>query len=372
MWFAEKCCRAVSRGAEAFGEWRGYGYPVKEAPGYFEFSSWRAYWLDNERLLYGGHSDQEYEQRSRTVPTFRHYSLRIWNVNFNTVEHLDEAQGGICYFGGYLRYETKRSSDEVVAKEGTLGNLVEVHHPMSYFSAAAQRERDEHRHFFNCRTYRYADLGPEAICLTPLLENDGILDATGGRCKPRTLEQLRVIRETDQPGTTRGVAEEQFLRKLKENPVIYYRTIGSEPVALPIKSTEGGPSRYSDWSHQYVVIGYQRPKGLPRPIYLISRGGKVAQVDLPWEDWHWGDVNEALPTKRGLLVKLHRSRSYDDVGHAGLYLIQDGALRQVLRAFVTTLSVAPDGCKVAIGIEEKTPRHFAKLKMIDVCRGDKS
>jgi hypothetical protein len=376
-WFAEKCCRIVSRSVEQFRDWRDYQYQVKEAPGYFETAVEKGvYWLDNDRILFTGHSEEEFQRRYNAAQR-PPYSLRIWNVNTNVVDHLDDVWGAHCYFGGFIRYESRdRSTKETIIKEGVLEHLTEVRTNVSYFSSEAARERQaqgELRHAFNCKTYLLSDLGPEAICLMPLLPGDGFIDATGGACKPEVREQQRQIRANS--GT-----DFELLRKLKENPVVYYKAIGAEPLTLPIKSKEVGRTAYSEWSREYVVIAAEPKekqrdgpwlKGFPRPIYLLDPEGRVRSVDLPWEDWHEGDPLRALPTARGLLVHLHRFGTAEEVGRRGLYLIVNRELRRVLHAFVADFSVAPDGCRVAVGVRERTRKNFGKLAVINLCTGDK-
>jgi hypothetical protein len=100
---------------------------------------------------------------------------------------------------------------------------------------------------------------------------------------------------------------------------------------------------------------------------LLSRGGAVSRIDIPWTSTTKAGFVAALPTKRGLLVAHGAPTTFHQPGPAGLYLVNEGELTLVRRGFIATISVAPDGCKVAFGEEFHTMSAFGKLFMIDLC-----
>lgn len=376
LWYYQFCCRLVSRGLEWIEDLRGYGYPIKEAPGYGDYGSRRdIYWLDNDRVLFGGHTEEDFRRRFTPYRTERTYSLLIWNVRTNDLQKVDDTVGGDCYFDGYLTYDTQITDAEVVSKEGPLNQLTVVRRPRQ-----SGWPKGEGPDYFGCGTYRYADLGVQANCLAPLVNGDGFIDATGGACRPEIAQPLRKLRQSEEPSTERTMAINRIESELRERPVLYYRAPDATPVPLPIKSKEASfrSARYAAWSRQYVVIasvpkegpvlGYW-PDGLPRPIYLISAGGVVDRVDIPWTKEHRGKLVRALPTHRGIVVISNVIATFEDPGDAGLYLLKDSALVRMVRGLITNVAVAPDGCKVAFGIEKTRPRQFTKLAVIDVCKG---
>jgi len=375
---AESCCRLMSAASERWSDWRAPKHLTKEAPGYFAFANpggWRVYWIDNERVLFAGHSEDEFNRRFGGQTNDHNYSLRIWNTSTGAVEHVDEAEGGHCYYGGYLTYDVQQRGGlrDVVIRSGPLGHPEQMQYPQSYFSGQAMAKRDEWRHLFNCRTFHRANFGPEAICITPLLEGDGFLDATGGMCAPEVREQIRLLRE-------RGGDEFKFEREFSERNVVYYARLGDAPIALPIKSREiqlsGLLSHYVEWSKQYVLLTKEArdtpwpgswPNGVPKSVYLLSRDGAVTRVDIPWKSVTKSAFVAASPTKRGLLAVHGAPTTFHIPGPAGLYLVHDGELTMVRRGFISVLSVAPDGCKVTFGEEFHTMPPFGKLFVMDLC-----
>lgn len=374
---AESCCRLMSAASEQWADWLAPKHLTKEAPGYFAFSSVggrRIDWIDSERVLFAGHSQDEFNRRFVSQSGDVMHSLRIWNTNSGAIDHIDEAEGAHCYFNGYLTYDVYRRGGvrDVVTRFGALGHPEQVQVPQSYFAGDAPAKRDEWRHLFNCRTYHRADFGPEAMCITPLLEGDGFLDETGGKCSPHVEQQIRALRE-------RGGDEFKFDREFSERNILYYAQLGKPAIELAIKSREIQLSpilaRYVVWSKEYVLFS-REAKDTPRPgswprvaqtVYLLSRGGSISRIDIPWTSTTKAGFVAALPTKRGLLVAHGAPTTFRTPGPAGLYLLNEGELTLVRRGFITTFSVAPDGCKVAFGEEFHTIPAFAKLFMIDLC-----
>lgn len=381
--YSEFCCRAVSRSAEWLEGLRGYGYPTTVAPVYLNPGRVpRLFWLDNDRVLFIGHTEEEYKRRGFASYGMGYtYSLLIWNVRSNTVQKLNDTVGGECYFDGFLTYRTQVTADEIVSKQGPIDRLVETRLRAKW--SIRDLPDGEGASIFGCGTYRFAEQGPQGNCLVPLVRGDGFIDPTGGRCAPEAVERMRGIRESAAPERERQIAMTRAEQEFSERPVLYYRTLDSDPIALPIKSKEANlvpmPSRYAEWSRQYVVIADQPkdqqwlgswPDKLAHPIYLISAGGIVQRIDMPWTPGNRGELRYAMPTRVGMAIVNDNIALRGGVGDAGLYLVKDGRLTRVARAYVTNLSVAPDGCNVAFGTESLEPPSTGRLRLVDVCRGE--
>src|SRR4029453_8938657 len=110
------------------------------------------------------------------------------------------------------------------------------------------------------------------------------------------------------------------------------------------------------------------PKGQSRPIYLLSRGGSVKRVDMPYTSWNDGEMAAAVLTRVGVLVVSYALGRNSEVGHAGIYRIVDRNLEPVLRGYVIGLAVSPNGCKLAAVVQDLKSRAFS-LNAIDVCAG---
>jgi hypothetical protein len=376
---AENCCQLFSHAAESWGERKAPQRVFKEAPGYFEYAqpgSWRIYWVDNDRILYAGHSEEQFEERLAN-PSRYYYTLRIWNVKTGSVQDVDVAEGGHCYFEGYLEYEVKRTATQQWVKSISMnGTARNADSAIAWLHKA--RQPDERNHIANCKTYRDRDLGPEGACITPLLDDDGYVDATGGRCKAETVERFNQIRLG--PIQAASAAQTALIAQLGEMPITYFPKLEGAGLALPIKSREihfaAAHTRYVEWSRQYVSVADapkdtpwrgEWPINTPRPVYLISRGGNVERVDIPWTTSTKASVLAAVPTRRGMVVANGQEAAFEDPGAAGLYLVQKNDLHRIRRGFIVVTSVSPNGCEVAFAQEFRGAKHFGKLFVVDVC-----
>jgi hypothetical protein len=355
---------------------KGMRYPVKVAPVspvYPAFMDRSVYWIDDDTVLYTGvYGD------IRSTPPPPH-KLVAWNVRDNSVREIGDISsryGHICFADGYVRFVTAIDGDDLILKEGPLNALSTRRIRQDEFGDDAARKRGEVPTPFSCHYPKRADVGPRADCLIPLREGDGFLDYTGGNCKEGTRERRREIAKA--PDWQMSRLHLELDTELRAQPVVYLPATSGPEIQLPIKAGEVGARviNHVSWGNAYVIKADDAvsrvmgawPKGEPHPIYLLSQGGVIKRIDMPYTEWNRGDVAAALYTQVGMLVISHRVGRNGEVGDAGIYRIIDNKLESILPAYVLAIAVSPNGCDVSIVIQDLKSLAF-RMNVHDVCAG---
>jgi hypothetical protein len=279
-----------------------------------------------------------------------------------------------CYSRGFVSFIKQQEDSEVVFAEGPFNELRERNISKEQF-----RKQEYVRGQFDCRLYATTELGSEGKCLATLHKDDGFLDVTGGSCSPEIQHRLKEIAAL--PINAQFEARRAVDQHLDAMPVRYLPSLTGSAIDLPIKAGEVGRTigdivRFAEWSQEYVLPAFAPlthhrtnnwPKGVPHPIYFVTRGGYVRTVEVPYEKLIEGEFVAAVPTRIGTLVVSHRV-SRDNVAAAGIYKIKDNKLERVLRGYVPAIAESPDGCRLAVVLSDIRRNPFPyELAAIDLC-----
>ena len=148
------------------------------------------------------------------------------------------------------------------------------------------------------------------------------------------------------------------LKWLENTPVAFYRHGAKqhEGIDLAIGRRDAGKRfHYYEFKRAFYFASHYhhhpRPKEIPYPVYWLYADGRVEKLaDIPWGPWRAAGLDTA-PTRAGLVMASSNFnvRNANDLEHAGLYLLSNGRVEKILRAWVASLAVAvsPDGCSIA-------------------------
>ncbi len=366
---------------------KSYGYNVKQAPGYFFGglgSGPKLFWVDAQRILFLGLSEDDHRERlfAKQDPIF---SVRLWDIRTGQIDDIGRARGSLCFFRGELSYLVSFDSNHVVRRKGSLTETVEIVRPRKEEMTEAMNARGEQAHPFNCRQYRWADLGEEGVCRTPFIDGDGFLDASGSGCSKDARSRREEI-NTTKSRDSKQTQSRTLYHEIANRPVLYFSSLGAKPVVLPIKSYEiypiGKSMDYASWAPAYTVVarppqegpwGGRWPKGEPFVVYAIHPGGAVDVYKIPQtKDFRRAPL-KAMLTRSGLLLVNNDLNSMDDPGPAGLYLMRDDQITRVYNGFISELAISPDGCRAVFGVRVGEQKHGTRfvvyLRTLDVCEG---
>lgn len=284
--------------------------PYVTAPGWSFPNQPSIFFLDNDRVIYLGGSEEEYDELIEK----RLFAVRIWNWRTGEAVSFDRAAlEKLCYDGKEVRYIVQMG-DVVVERYGSLDALREQTLDRKEHYGEGLNKRGEERHRFYCRTYKKADLGPEANCRIPLREGDGILDATGRACREAEREEQKRLAALPRPDPKSVTLAFQFDQQLLDRPASYFSDASAEATPLPIVAREihrfGWKIYYSDFAKAYAFRANEStqrpwmgswPEGVPIPFYILRRGGSVEKLLIPYDDRLQGAPADAQLSQRGLV-----------------------------------------------------------------------
>ena len=390
------CAGALGAAAVAVAGWYLVaGTPAKEAkkssnllpyvtaPGWSFPNQPSIFFLDNDRVIYLGGSEQEYDELIEK----RLFAVRIWNWRTGEARSFDRAVfEKLCFDGREVRYIVQRG-DIVVQRSGPLDNLRDDARPKEEFYLDALERRGEQDHRFYCRTYKKSELGPEANCRIRLRDGDGILDATGRFCRQAEQNEYARLKALPQPEARTVSADFQYEQQLLSSAASYFTDASSDAILLPIKSREisrfGWKIHYADFVQAYTFRANQSaehpgagstwPEGVAIPFYILRRGGAVERLLIPYDDRLQGAPADAQLSQRGLVLLSTRVRRFPEPGDAGIYLQRkSGTPVKIFSAISEEFRVSPDGCRVAIhsAFFPTTGRKNVRGRMhvLDLCR----
>jgi hypothetical protein len=209
---------------------------------------------------------------------------------------------------------------------------------------------------FTCKTHMRSELAPPAPRfrrIVVLRDGDGYLDLG--------------------PGGGKDYFEQR--RAFPRNLTLYQSETG-KAVSLPITWEEAIVSlqiAYSDYRRAYVLrpqmprgskLGTVTPwpKDQPLIVYLLSADGRTRTVTVPY--WPAEYLEHPQSTRAGWIFGGGKSSKT-----GGLYLFDGTSVVKIQSGFVREITVTPDGCKAAVGINNKpyemgTPIN---LKVFNFC-----
>ena len=315
------------------------------------------YWIDNDRLLFAGIETADMEAAIvRKDEERRHLKkLYLWDARTKSVKHYADATE-VCVADGVVHYRVRVDweAGKIVERVGPLGSEKEIERPSGSkeeLSRTAQIKWVRSQH--TCKTHVLSELVPppaKGHRILVLREGDGYLDV--GPLAPK--ERL------DQRG----------------KPVLLFRPGRQSAVELPMKIEQGsGNPHYSPYLGAYVSRPRPKgsdpghitswPRGLPFTIYTFKSDGDSREAVIPYGEW--GTITQVWPTPLGWIFSGHGAVR----AKAGLFLFHTSSARRLDNGQVYEISVSKDGCRVAVGIQN---RHLdmgtpINLKIIDLCPG---
>jgi hypothetical protein len=309
------------------------------------------YWLDEDRVIFAGYLPRSYEQRNDEMQALSK-GIFIWDTRDGSTTRYADIYGYLCHHKGYVSYLSRITDRHVVFRDGLLGQERET------LSPGAAQERSLLSPL-NCRLPRgtrpVLARGHEPFAL---LDGHGYLDLK------------------DRYGGAPVDAEQ---------PVLLYRPGTEAPVALPITRIEVDVNRirYFEFNDSYLLWGANPrgpapvkpkpwPPGIPRPVYLLTPGGEVTRIEIPYVAWMADGEFDLVPTKAGLILVSHNMLENRRSGGAAAYLVTGNTLTAVLPGYIEYMAVSPGGCKVAFARRAGTdyfnrPGQEPRIQMLDVC-----
>ncbi len=293
------------------------------------------YWIDSNRLLFAGYKTADLNAAIAAREPGRDARLRklyLWNSATGSAQLYAEAQD-VCVSQGVIHYTVRvdKAAGKQVVKEGLLGSEREFDKPIAPEESVRSRS--------TCKSHLRQELVPPAARfrhVVVLQEGDGYLDLKPGG-GPNLLEELRAP---------------------KRNLTLYQTT--GRKIELPMTWDEQFTEfdvAFSAYRNVYVLrpsaprrspIGISQPwpKGQPLVMYLLWADGQVKRMTIPYSPAE--HLISPRPTRAGLLFGGGKSpRS------TGLYLFDGKTQSKLESGFVYEIEVTPDGCKAAVGINNK-------------------
>ena len=295
------------------------GYTVNEIP----YSGGRFAWIDSETVLFIGARNHPTDPRAVVGPT----ALHRWNVKTGEVSAIMDVgeAADVCYDRGYLYVAFNRGDDRVI-RQGPIERQEEI-----VFKRRTESPFKGHFNRYNCRFREIPRATrPDYGVDTVLRDDHGFIEAERPS-EPFPQRKYFLVRPPDQR------------------------------IQISLPCGAGGP-RYSEFRHAYV---YQDGRGfssrnIERRVCVVGIDGTVANYTLPKGDWLQGTVY-GMPMQGALLMI-----SLSTV--EGAYLVRGDSVEKIVKGYVNSFAVSPDGCTVALNINPKNG-DGARDAALNVCKG---
>jgi len=302
-----------------------------------------AYWINNDQVLFPGFDATRAD--AATISRSPQSVLYIWDERTRkATAHADIPESDyICYSNGYVSYAVRKEGKRYI-REGKLG--AETEREWSQPAARSKVDRNE----IGCRDFDYstADKIYPGFLFVPLLDGDGYY---GWQKQESNVEALKSL--------------------------MFYLAAGKgkKPVPLPILGAEKDRISYSEYLRAYVIeyTPSHRNEFSVGKVRILYTTGKVTEFVIPAGPWMQGSVGY-VPAKGGIVMSSRAAglKSRFDRGHAGLYLVRENKVEQLLSGFSGRPAVSPNGCKVAAVFDPMTgPGVRATLQIVDLCKKGK-
>ncbi len=306
------------------------------------------HWIDNERLLFLG-------MKAGRGPRPDVRKLYLWDMSNRSVKLYAEATS-VCVVDGIVRYPISKDKEggRMVVSEGPPGS-----EKVKEETLPSKEERDREPlvdSTFTCGSHLRSKLVPPSQPyrhIVVLKKGDGYLDIEPGG-GPNLLEERRAPR--------RNLTLYQASGKAIELPLTWDEQFSKFDVA------------YSNYKQAYVLrpraprgtpigISGPWPKGKPLRAYLLWADGRIETVFIPYSIVE--NLTSPRPTVVGWVFGGGRRPAT-----VGLYLFDGKLTTKLDSGWAQEISVSPDGCKAAAGIQEEPFESGANpvnVKIFDFC-----
>ena len=318
------------------------------------------YWVDNNRLLFAGIKTADMQAAIAVKEVDRIQQLKklfVWNNATKSVRFYADAKGA-CIANGEIHYTVKvdKAGGKVIVRKGSLGSEKEIEKPLpsaDEFSPRGQMLRI--RSIFTCETHLRSALNPSPPTdrnVVVLREGDGYLDLG-----PK-------------------IGADLAKRQATPNNLTLYKAASGSAITLPMTWDENFSRfdiAYSAYRGAYVLrpqmprespIGIVRPwpKDEPLLVYLLWADGRTQKFAIA----HWPAeyLGHPRPMKMGWIFGGGKSPK-----SVALYLFDGTSVAKVQSGFVREIAVSPDGCRAAVGINDR-PYEMGtpiSLKVYEFC-----
>lgn len=325
-------------------------------------------WLDQSRLMFAGYTPGKYSGPSRLSAERIDPGIFIWDTESGQVTRVSD-EVGFCYADGWGHFRSR--TDGHTDGSGTT-YLPELKVRFGPFG----KEKTKICPHVKGQTYAKG-------CLVEIFALNMSCKAVEYERQKPPLPQWGFIRAQLRSGD--GVILSQYgdhpanWEQARESLHLFSPRHPSGK-ALPITEREGINSvTYAAFERKYVVVGESQkdtrlgllttwPEGKPQPIYLMTPEGETEVIEVPKLPESAG-IFIAQLTRAGLVYHGVHGRT-----GGGVFLYRPGGRHEALdRGKVGTITVTPDGCKVAWAIINNYGRGpwDSRIKYINFCGGDK-
>lgn len=326
-----------------------HAYPIKDSK--FPAAEAKLGWIDDSRVIFHGYEIGKVGQPSPDDGhLLKETGLFIWDTQNDTVTKYWDIDGQVplCVFDNRVSFLLwLRSEDKIRLR--VVGNF-----------GKEEQIKTVGDDWVNSVTCRYHEIKPkwldEKRVRVELREEHGYLDF-GSRTAEDGSDTARLT-----------------LHRLGEK---------KELIVVPLEPTRiSNLIQYAEFENAYVIKGTSNTTDAV-PVWLLRPEGIVTEMFKPsgkaWEQFGWDTYHL---TKKGLFLVGGRG-GYAEIGKSGGYLLSPGQPIRLIAGHVRSVSVSPDGCKVAFvhvlhslaGAESARALRQGKtgtrtVKMIDLCKGD--
>jgi hypothetical protein len=333
-------------------------------------SSWPIYWIDDDRIALSGYTNQAEARRDKPS----HFVL--FDTRTRRAEDRGVIIGGFCASGDYVRFFAVGSPTSAVGRwiGGPPGHerVIDKPHPqwpkgMLHFNEWECNWEIDPPPLPPGRTeFRQGDRW-----LMRLRPDHGFLefDVEGVKQYPlqlvppvgsgRPVVDLPALKDYQMFGLPerfyphqgayliRGMPPGNNDRRARPDTLVYYWWL------YPDGRLERGAT-------------FRHPKDDSQPSEIDVANGGTIRVPVR--------ISDAAPFSQGYLINGGTHSFRDELGKLGLYYADHQTQAKLLPGVLTNIFVAPNGCRAAVGVDDKDPirpPERYRLYVIDACAGTK-
>jgi hypothetical protein len=308
------------------------------------------YWVDDDQLLFAGIKRADMETAFAAKDPDRVARLKklyLWDDTAKSARLYADAQE-VCFSNGFVSYRMRvdKAAGKEVVREGTFGSEKELDRPLP--------PQEVVRSNLTCRAHARNELVPPAHrnhYVVVLREGDGYLHLAPDYGKERQAypRNLTLHRAKSGEAITLPMTWDENFNQFG----IAYSVFRSAYVLPPQFPRGSSSERGNPW-----------PKDQPLVVYLLWADGRTQAASIP----HWPAeyLGHPRPMRLGWIFGGGKRPKT-----GGFYLFDGKVVSKIESGFVREIAVSPDGCKAAVGINNKpydmgTPIN---LKVFNFCAG---
>lgn len=308
--------------------------------------------------------------------------LTTWNVRTRVIgRHGDPGYGRVCFDGREVIQSDVEGTDQ--ATEGAAKKLRYwlVSGPLERRSKRElTREQSAGFDFDTCRpqsellslpagTSEYENGRRRLLRLRP---EHGFLEFVAEQGAPYPIRLILPATNSGQPAVDLPALKGHEVFGL---PLRFYPNRGAYLVkSIPPGSKPVYPSGQSTVNLWWLYPGGRLEKAATvrsplrdsQPSELAVENASTAFIPVA--------INDTTPMARGYLVDGGTMTFKGDTEKLGLYHADRDSSTKLLSGLLTKIAVSPDGCRAALGVDDKNPAgppERYRLYVIDTCKGDK-